>query len=61
MSPAEPMTGSAFGRTSTCCVCAASTLPALSTEKNLNVVASVIRTGSVYSVLAVVGVVPSVV
>ena len=55
------MTGSAFGATCTCWVCTASVLPALSTEKNLNVVGWLIVNGAVNTGLEVVGVVPSVV
>src|SRR6266568_5883619 len=45
MSPAEPMTGSGFGWTCTVWVCTASELPALSTEKNWNVMFELIVKG----------------
>ena len=62
MSPAEPMTGSAFGWTCTCRVCTASVLPELSTEKNLKVTGWLMVNGWPFQTgLAVVGVEPSVV
>src|SRR5665647_2606760 len=61
MSPAAPTIGSTLGCTNTCCVFTCSTLPGLSTEKNLNVVGELMVNGREYTVLDVVGVEPSVV
>ena len=62
MSPAAPMTGSALGWTCTVVVSTGSVLPALSTEKNLNVVGWVIvKPWPFQTGLEVVGVDPSVV
>ncbi len=62
MSPAAPMTGSGFGWTCAVCVCTASVLPTLSTEKNLKVAVWLMVKGRPSQAgLDVVGVEPSVV
>src|SRR6266702_2986145 len=61
ISPAAPMIGSGFGCTWTCCVLTASTLPTLSTEKNVKVIGALIVNGLLNTGLDVVGVEPSVV
>src|SRR2546425_5781176 len=55
ISPAAPMIGSGFGCTCTCCVLTASTLPTLSTEKNLKVIGALIVNGLLNTGLDVVG------